>query len=69
MSDHKDQAKDTIIPLNVRLTPSESSAHPRATNYTGKQKKAKGVRVSYPRFRRHPRRGTGLWVSNCSGLT
>jgi len=45
MSDHKDQAKDTIIPLNVRLTPSESSAHPRATNYTGKQKKAKGVRV------------------------
>ena len=26
-------------------------------------------RVSYPRFRRHPRRGTGFWVSNCSGLT
>ncbi len=27
-------AKDRTIPLNVRLKPSESSAHPRATNYT-----------------------------------
>ena len=26
--------KDRTIPLNVRLKPSESSAHPRATNYT-----------------------------------
>jgi hypothetical protein len=30
MSDTKDKA----ITLNVRLKPSESSAHPRATNYT-----------------------------------
>ena len=30
MSDTKDQT----ITLNVRLKPSESSAHPRATNYT-----------------------------------
>lgn len=28
------EAKDTSIALNVRLKPSESSAHPRATNYT-----------------------------------
>ena len=28
------EAKDTTIALNVRLKPSESSAHPRATNYT-----------------------------------
>jgi hypothetical protein len=28
------EAKDTTIALNVRLNPSESSAHPRATNYT-----------------------------------
>jgi hypothetical protein len=27
-------AKDTTIALNVRLKPSEPSAHPRATNYT-----------------------------------
>lgn len=27
-------AKDRTLPLNVRLKPSESSAHPRATNYT-----------------------------------
>ena len=27
-------ANDKIIALNVRLRPSESSAHPRATNYT-----------------------------------
>jgi hypothetical protein len=27
-------AKDQTISLNVRLKPSESSAHPRATNYT-----------------------------------
>jgi hypothetical protein len=27
-------AKDQTIALNVRLKPSESSAHPRATNYT-----------------------------------
>ncbi len=27
-------AKDRTIPLNVRLKPSEPSAHPRATNYT-----------------------------------
>ncbi len=27
-------AKDRTIPLNVRLKPSESSSHPRATNYT-----------------------------------
>ena len=27
-------AKDKTIALNVRLKPSESSAHPRATNYT-----------------------------------
>ena len=27
-------AKDTTIALNVRLKPSESSAPPRATNYT-----------------------------------
>lgn len=27
-------AKDRTIPLNVRLKSSESSAHPRATNYT-----------------------------------
>lgn len=25
---------EKTIPLNVRLKPSESSAHPRATNYT-----------------------------------
>lgn len=28
------ESKDTTIALNVRLKPSESSAHPRATNYT-----------------------------------
>jgi hypothetical protein len=28
------EAKDKTIELNVRLNPSESSAHPRATNYT-----------------------------------
>jgi len=28
------EAKDKTIELNVRLKPSESSAHPRATNYT-----------------------------------
>ena len=28
------QSKDQTIALNVRLKPSESSAHPRATNYT-----------------------------------
>ena len=28
------EAKDTTIALNVRLKPSESSAHPRATNYS-----------------------------------
>jgi hypothetical protein len=28
------EAKDRIIALNVRLKPSEPSAHPRATNYT-----------------------------------
>ena len=28
------EANDKIIALNVRLKPSESSAHPRATNYT-----------------------------------
>jgi len=28
------EAKDKIIALNVRLKPSEPSAHPRATNYT-----------------------------------
>ena len=28
------EAKDKAIALNVRLKPSESSAHPRATNYT-----------------------------------
>ena len=28
------EPKDTIIALNVRLKPSESSAHPRAANYT-----------------------------------
>ena len=28
------QPKDTTIAFNVRLKPSESSAHPRATNYT-----------------------------------
>jgi len=28
------EAKDQTIALNVRLKPSESSAHPRATNYT-----------------------------------
>ena len=28
------EAKDKTIALNVRLKPSESSAHPRATNYT-----------------------------------
>ena len=28
------EAKDTTIALNVRLQPSESYAHPRATNYT-----------------------------------
>jgi hypothetical protein len=27
-------AKDQTIAVNVRLKPSESSAHPRATNYT-----------------------------------
>ena len=27
-------SKDTTIALNVRLKPSESSAHPRAANYT-----------------------------------
>ncbi len=28
------QSKDTTIALNVRLKPSDSSAHPRAVNYT-----------------------------------
>lgn len=28
------EPKDTTIELNVRLKPSESSAHPRAANYT-----------------------------------
>lgn len=28
------ESKDTKIPLNVRLKPSESSAHPRAANYS-----------------------------------
>jgi hypothetical protein len=28
------ETKDTTITLNVRLKPSESSAHPRTTNYT-----------------------------------
>jgi len=28
------QAKDQTVALNVRLKPSEPSAHPRATNYT-----------------------------------
>jgi len=28
------EAKDKTLALNVRLKPSESSAHPRATNYT-----------------------------------
>jgi hypothetical protein len=28
------EAKDQTLALNVRLKPSESSAHPRATNYT-----------------------------------
>ena len=28
------ESKDTTLALNVRLKPSESSAHPRATNYT-----------------------------------
>ncbi len=28
------EPKDTTIALNVRLKPSESSAHPRAVNYT-----------------------------------
>jgi hypothetical protein len=28
------EAKDKTIALNVRLKPSDSSAHPRATNYT-----------------------------------
>ena len=28
------EAKDKVLALNVRLKPSESSAHPRATNYT-----------------------------------
>ena len=28
------EAKDKTVALNVRLKPSESSAHPRATNYT-----------------------------------
>jgi hypothetical protein len=28
------ESKDTTIALDVRLKPSESSAHPRAANYT-----------------------------------
>ena len=28
------EAKDKTVALNVRLKPSEASAHPRATNYT-----------------------------------
>jgi hypothetical protein len=28
------ESKDSTMALNVRLKPSESSAHPRATNYT-----------------------------------
>ena len=28
------ESKDQTVALNVRLKPSESSAHPRATNYT-----------------------------------
>ena len=28
------ESKDKTVALNVRLKPSESSAHPRATNYT-----------------------------------
>ena len=34
MSDAKDKAMEKTIPLNVRLKPSESSAHPLAANYT-----------------------------------
>jgi hypothetical protein len=34
MSDAKDQTIDQTIAFNVRLKSSESSAHPRATNYT-----------------------------------
>jgi len=29
-----DEAKDKVLILDVRLKPSESIAHPRATNYT-----------------------------------
>ena len=34
MSDAKDNAGEKSIPLNVRLKPSEPSAHPKAANYT-----------------------------------
>ncbi|MBY0246052.1 MAG: hypothetical protein K2Q17_00190 [Nitrospiraceae bacterium] len=34
MSDRKDLAVDNAISLNVRLKPSESSAHPHAVNYS-----------------------------------
>jgi hypothetical protein len=33
-SPNMSEAKDQTIALNVRLKPSEPSAHPRATNYT-----------------------------------
>jgi hypothetical protein len=33
-TDGMSETKDKTIALNVRLKPSESSAHPRATNYT-----------------------------------
>jgi hypothetical protein len=34
MSDPKDKTTEKTLALNVRLKPSEASAHPKATNYT-----------------------------------
>ena len=42
------ESKDTTIALNVRLKPSDSSAHPRAANYTNVGV-AQGYCLGYPR--------------------
>ena len=51
-------AKDKTIALNVRLKPSETSAHPRATHYTNvglAQAKEKGTGYFSWNFRGRPR--------------
>ena len=44
------EPKDSTIALNVRLKPSDSSAHPRAVNYTNVGM-AQGM--TFPRFHGH----------------